>query len=276
VSLTLDSPRGGTRVFKFIVVRDQMFTPLMTYTALVSTLGSYERQFGTTTYSVSGKLSLGKYDSINFDNVFTGDGSSSSASAYVVAPLTALVNNDFENVDIKSLDLTMTSVDEQKMATIERVWIDDPRPRPGRTVPVKVLLRTYRGEELMRTIPIAIPANAGGNLAVMVADGARLAQVEQREARLPQPRSVPQLVQALNKGRRSSTLYVKLLSPDAGAVVNGQLLSSLPPSVLAVLEGDRSGGNFNALGNASLGEWELPTDLVLNGLRMLTLQISAN
>jgi hypothetical protein len=141
---------------------------------------------------------------------------------------------------------------------------------------VKVLLRTYRGEDLLRTIPIQIPINASGNLAVMVADGARLTQVEQREARLPQPASVPQLVRALNKIRRNNTLYVKLMASDPGAVVNGQVLSSLPPSVLAVLEADRSGGNFNALNNTTLGEWELPTEQVVNGMRMLTIQVSSN
>jgi hypothetical protein len=276
VSLTIDNARGGTRTFKFNVVRDQMFTPLMTYTSLVSTLGSYERQFGTTTYQVSGTLTLGKYDDVSFQNVFTGDQALSNAAAAVAAPVTALVNNDFEDADIRSVEVMLKSTDEPKVATVERVWIDDPRPRPGRSVPVKVLLRTYRGEELMRTIPIDIPANASGNLAIMVSDGARLAQVEQREARLPQPRSVPQLVQALNNGRRNNHLYVKLLAPDPGAVVNGQLLSSLPPSVLAVLEGDRSGGNFNTLGNATLGEWDLATDHVVNGMKMLTLQLSAN
>ena len=45
----------------------------------------------------------------------------------------------------------------------------------------------------------------------MVSDGQRLTQTEQREARLPQPRSVAQLVRALNKARRNNTLYVKLL-----------------------------------------------------------------
>jgi hypothetical protein len=41
---------------------------------------------------------------------------------------------------------------------------------------------------------ITIPANARGSLALTVSDGQRLNQAEQREARLPQPRSVPQLV----------------------------------------------------------------------------------
>ena len=276
VTMTLEADRGGKRTFKFGVVRDQLFTPLMTYTALVNSLSSYERQFGTASYSVAGKLLLKKYDPVTFDNLFAGENSSSNASAYVVAPISALINNDYENVDIEGLELTVKSTEEPRTATVERVWLDEIRPRAGRTVPLKVLLRTYRGEDLLRTIPIAIPANASGTLVVMVSDGARLSQTEQREARLPQPRSVPQLVRALNKARRNSTLYVKLLGSEAGAVVNGELLSSLPPSVLAVLEADRSGGSFNPLNSATIGEWELPTEHAISGVRMLTIQVSPN
>jgi hypothetical protein len=276
VTLTLDAERGGSRTFKFNVVRDQLFTPLMTYTALVNTLGSYERQFGIATYAVRGTVRMKKYDPISFDNLFSGDSASTNASAYIVAPLTSLINNDYEEVDLESLELSVKSAEEPKSATLQRVWIDEPRPRAGRTVPLKVALRTYRGEDVIRTVPIAIPPNASGSLAVMVSDGARLGLAEQREARLPQPRSVAQLVRALNKARRNNVLYVKLLGSEPGAVVNGELLSSLPPSVLAVLEADRSGGNFNPLHSATLGEWEVPTDHAVTGVRTLTIQVSAN
>jgi len=59
-------------------------------------------------------------------------------------------------------------------------------------------------------------------------------------------------------------------------VVNGELLSSLPPSVLAVLEADRSGGSFNALHSATLGEWEIATAHAVSGVRTLTLNVSQN
>ena len=276
VTMTLESNRGGKRTFKFSVVRDQLFTPLMTYTAIVNTLTSYERQFGNATYSINGKVQLGRYEPIALDNIFAGDNSSSNASAYVVAPLTALINNDYEKVQIDAIDLSIKSTEEPRTATVERVWLDDPRPRAGRTVPLKVLLRTYRGEDLLRTIPIQIPANVSGNLSIMVADGARLNTTEQREARLPQPRSVPQLIKALNRGRQNNTLYIKLLGSDPGAVVNGEVLSSLPPSVLAVIEADRTGGNFNPLNSATLGEWSLPTEHAVSGSRVLTIQVAAN
>ncbi|MND03053.1 hypothetical protein D3C83_226870 [compost metagenome] len=68
-------------------------------------------------------------------------------------------------------------------------------------------------------------------------------------------------------------MYVRLLAPDAGAVVRGEPLSSLPPSVLGVFEADRSTGDFIPLRNATLAEWNLPTDHAVVGSRMLTIKL---
>ena len=276
ITLNLESERGQKRTFRFGVVKDQLFTPLMTYSALLNTLVSYERQFGTATYGVKGKVLLKQYNAVTFDNLFSGDSPSLGAAQYIVAPLTALMGNDYADVEIEGLELTFNSTEQPRTATLQRVWIDDQRPRAGRTVPLKVLLRTYRGEDILRTVPIDIPANARGSLSILVSDGSRLSQAEMRETRPTEPRTVPQLIRTLNKGRRNSTLYIKLLSADAGAVVNGELLSSLPPSVLAVLEADRSGGSFNPHHSATLGEWEIPTDHAVSGVRTLTVNVSPN
>ena len=277
ISMTLSSGRGGSsRTFKFDVVKDQLLSPLMTYAALLNTLFSYERQMGTATYGVKGQVVIRGHEPIELDNLFSGDQAPLAASTYIVTPLAAMMDNDYEKVDIASVNLTMTSAEEPKTATLERVWLDDLRPRAGRTVPLKVLLKTYRGEDVLRTVPIAMPANATGSLTILVSDGQRLTAAETREARPALPRSVPQLIRVLNKTRRNNAVYVKLLSTDPGAVVKGELLSSLPPSVLSVLEADRSGGNFNPLYNATLGEWEIPTEQAVNGVRSLSVTVSPN
>jgi len=276
IAVSLESTRAAKQTFHFTVVNDPLFGPLMTYASILNTLGSYERQFGAASFSVKGSVKVQKHDAIAFDNLFAGDQSSMGAAAYIVGPLSALMSNDYEKVDIDGLDVTFGTTEEPKTATLERVWLDDPRPRAGRTVPLKVMFRTYRGEDVVRTLPIEIPHNASGSLSLLVSDGGRLGMNEQREARAPQPRSVDQIIKTLNKGRRNNSLYVKLLGSDAGAVVNGELLSALPPSVLGVLEGDRNGGNFNPLHNATLGEWELPTEHAMAGARTLTITVSPN
>ncbi|MBI3402620.1 MAG: hypothetical protein HY048_14470 [Acidobacteria bacterium] len=276
ITLSLESSRAAKRTFHFTVVNDQLFGPLMTYASILNTLGSYERQYGSATFSVKGTASVKKHDPIVLDNLFSGDQATMAAAAYAVAPITYLLSNDYEKVDLEGVELTIGTAEVPRTATLERVWLDDPRPRAGRSAPLKVLYRTYRGEEIVRTLSIDIPANASGSLSLLVSDGARLGQAEQREARGPQPRSVDQMIKSLNKGRRNNTLYVKLLGTEAGAVVNGELLSSLPPSVLGVLEGDRNGGSFNPLHSATLGEWELPTDYAVSGSRTLAITISSN
>jgi len=277
VTVNLAQARASKRTFNFEVVNDQMFTPLMTYAALLNTLSSYERQYGAATFTVRGQANIKGHEAITFDDLFSTGQSAMDASAYIVAPLTYLLGNDYEKVEVTGLDLTIGSAEEPKTATLERAWIDDPRPRPGRTVPLKILLRTFRGEDEVHTLPVEIPANASGTLSVMVTDGSRLNQLEVRESRTsPQMRSVDQVIKTLNKARRNNTLYVKLLGADAGAVVNGEVLSSLPPSVLAVLEADRNGGNFNPVRSATIGEWELATEHAVSGSRTLSLTLSSN
>jgi hypothetical protein len=109
----------------------------------------------------------------------------------------------------------------------------------------------------------------------MVADGNRLSQWEARELRIQplQTRDLPQMIRVLNNARKNNRLYVRLVSRDGGAVVKGESLSSLPPSVLAVMEADRNGGSFSPLDSALLGEWEISTDHAVIGSRTLTLPI---
>jgi SpoIVB peptidase S55 len=285
VSVTLErrpdtarSPQTSNtkRSFKFTVVNDPLFGPLMTYASLLNTLLNYERSMEAATFTVRGTATIRNHDPITFNNVFAGDQSSMNAAAYVIAPVIYLMGNDFEKIDLEGLDLAISTIERPQTAVLERVWLDDPRPRAGRTVPLKMLLRTYRGESELRTVPIEIPANASGALSILVSDGARLGIAEQREARSPSAKGVDQVIKSLNKGRRNNTLYVKLLSSDPGAVVSGEALSSLPPSVLGVLEGERNGGNFSPLHTATLGEWELATDHAVSGSKTLTITISQN
>jgi hypothetical protein len=274
VKISLESERGFKKEFSFRVVNDQLFTPLFTYVSILSTLTSYERETGAATFNIKGTMNVKSHGEVKIEDLFSGNGASLSAAGSIMAPLTFLLGNEFEPIEIEAVDLTIQSTEQPRTATIERVWLDGGRARAGRTVPLKVLMRTYRGEEVVRTVPLEIPANATGALSVMVSDGSRLAQWERREVRQPtEPRSVPQLMRTLNTLRKNNRLYVRLLAPDAGAVVSGEPLSSLPPSVLGVLESDRSTGDFVPLRSATLGEWNLPTEYAVVGSRMLTINV---
>ena len=277
ITLVLDTDRGPSRTFHFSVVRDQLFTPLLTYLSVVNTLKSYEREFGTSSFMVKGRALVDKHGEIAFEDLFTGDSPSVGAASYIAGPITFLLKNDFEPVEINKLDLTIVSSEAPRTAVLERVWLDAPVARAGRSVPLKLLVKTAEGEDVMHTVKVDIPANATGPLTLMVADGTRLAQIEQRESRMQQqPQDAAQLVKAFNKARKNNRLYVRLVSADAGAIVEGETLASLPASVLAIFDADRSGGGVSPLRSATLGEWAIPTDYAVSGARFLSLPLDTN
>ena len=136
-----------------------------------------------------------------------------------------------------------------------------------------VALRSSRGEELVRQLAIDIPANATGSLQLIVADAARTTADDRRDTRGADLQRVSQFMRSFNRARRNNRLYVRLTSPDAGAVVNGEPMGGLPPSVLAVIEADRNSGTVSALRSTTRGEWELALDFAVTGSRQLTLSL---
>jgi hypothetical protein len=273
--INLTSDRGTKKTFNMAMVNDQLFTPLLAYVSIANTLASYERQNGAASYIVRGSASVKGHAAVAFEDLFTGDQPSVGAATYVVAPINVLLRNAFEEVELERLELNIDASEQARTATIERVWIDGTRVKPGTRVDLKVLLRTYRGEEITRTVPVDVPPNATGTVSVMVTDGTRLSQWEARELQVQplQSRDLQQMIRVLNNARKNNRLYIRLLGRDQGAVVKGESLSALPPSVMGVLESDRNGGSFRALQNTVLGEWEITTGHAINGTRTLTLPI---
>ena len=265
-----------TRTVKLNLVNDQLFTPLLAYVSMFNTLGAYERQYGAATLAIKSRARLKGHGELTLEDVFANENPILGASTAVAGPLTMMLGNNIEAVTLDGLDVTVTATETPRTASIERVWLDDIRPRPGRTVPLKVLTRSYRGEEKISTLPIEIPANAPRELTVLVTDGRQLNAMEQRELRGSlQPQTIAQLVRVLNEARRNNRIYVRLITGRAGAVVNGEAMAALPPSVLSVLEADRNGGSFTPIRNATLGEWEIPADAAVTGSRSLTVNLEA-
>lgn len=280
VKVSLQSVRQdgatATRTFSYNVVNDQTFTSLLTYVAMYNTIGSYERQFGPATFKIKSLTRLQAHDDLLVEDVYTGETAITGAATAIAGPMTLLLSNDLEPITIEGMDITIEASETPRSVTIERVWLDEVRPRAGRTVPLKVLTRSYRGDETISTVPIEIPPNVSGPLSILVTDGQQLNAMEQRDLRRSlQPESVAQMIRVLNDTRRNNRIYIRLLTGTPGAVVNGEALPSLPPSVLSVLEADRNGGSYTPIRSAAVGEWELLMDSAVKGSRLLAIDVEA-
>jgi hypothetical protein len=273
MTITLNSDRGPSRNFSFGLVRDFTFTPLLSYLAVANVLTSYERGAGPASFTIKGTATIRSEGDISFEDIFSGDQPAGGAAAYIAAPLTALLKNASDAVNVERINLTIDAAEQSRTARIERVWLDTARPRAGGAATVSIALRNMRGEEIIKKLPITLPGNVTGPLQLSVADAARAGADDRRDTRgLEVPRA-SQIIRNFNRARRNNRIYVRLTTSEQGAVVGGEPMPGLPPSVLAVLEADRSSGAVGQLRTVTRGEWEVAVDLAVSGSRQLTITL---
>lgn len=276
VTVNLSSSRGQKRSFHFRMVEDELFSPVLAFVSLASVLQANERAYGTSTIRVDATLGFSGNREIRVEDLFTQEQPAMQAAALVAAPLAYVMSNDFERVQVQTLVVNVSSEETVQSATLERAWLERSGPvRPGATVPLKLLLRTYRGDALTETIPVTIPQSApAGTYSLLVADAAALTSLEQREMRQPfVPKDLDQLMRAINGLRRNNHVYARLMRTDEGAIVRGEYLQSLPPSVLSVLGGSEQGTTVVPLRTAAVWDFDLTTDFAVTGTRFLTLNV---
>jgi hypothetical protein len=273
MTVQLTSARLGTRTFSFQLVRDTTFTPLLAYLAVANVLTSYERANGPASFRVAGTADVAGAGRLSFDDTFVGDQAIGPASLYVAGPLTQLTRNASAPVDISNIALTVTASEQTRHARIERVWLETPRPRAGQRTTVLVALRTPTGEERVERIPVTLPADVTGPVDLLVADAARIAADDRRTRSSADWQPAAELVRQFNRLPSSHLLYVRLQQARPGAVVSGEPMPSLPPSVSSVLEAGDDEGRITPLPFAIRARWEHPAGLAVSGSRQLSLTV---
>ncbi len=277
VSVTLETPANAAReVFRFEIIDNELFTPLLTYTGVLNTLFSWTQEIGAGTYDITTLAQLQNQPSVSFQNMYTGSTAAISAALSTATPLTSLLSNIFESVKVERIDVTVTAYETPRVSTLQRAWLDTQDVRSGETIPLHILTRFDDGSDQTYTLDLTIPRHITGAAELLISDAITLEQEDIQSGRATGDiSSVPQLIDRLNSRRKNNRFYVQLLSPQPGAIVQGNTFESLPPSILAVLEADAGNGPLTKLSQSQISEWELPTDRVVSGSRRLALTITS-
>ncbi|HKP84895.1 MAG TPA: SpoIVB peptidase S55 domain-containing protein, partial [Blastocatellia bacterium] len=258
--LTVHTSRNKTEVYNFEMISDSLLTPILAKITIFSAITATERQLGNQTIKLSGRISINGQPDLVLDNSFSAPtGAATFAVNDVARPLAILFSSGFDALDVRGIDVEVTSTDNRSGGTLSRLWIDKTEVERGENVEVQVFARHDNGSEFVERIPITIPGDAPiGPLVIMVGDGASINQVEMRQpAGDFVPRDLSQLVRTINKMKRNNRLYVKLLRAGSGAIVNNEEMPTLPPSMLATLGSQRTSGGYTPLSIATLSESEL-------------------
>ena len=209
VALSLKTSRNEERKYSYEVVSDSLLTPLMLSYAIYNTLVTSEKSMGKHTIQVVSRISVEDYPEIYFQQSTSGDSSAQAeATIAAVSPVYFTLNSGFDEIKIKNISLEISSVEEKKKASLDKVWIDRTEIEAGEELGLTIFLRNENGDIDSEKYPIKIPEGVSpGDLKVLVADGV---SVSTHDTKLMEsefnPRTFDQVVRAINNLKNNNPL----------------------------------------------------------------------
>ena len=273
VKINLHTSRDRTETYAYEIANDSFLTPLLLNITVFNTITSSERSLGDSTITIKGAINVKGQEPISVDRRFSAGNSPILAAGSVAGPISSLLGSGFDDVQIEGVSLDISSSDTKYAGALERIALSKTEAHRGESIEIQAYVRTESGKQFVQRIPVKIPDDAiPGQLLVFVGDGGALQEGSASRAFVPQ--DLGQLVQAINKVKKSDRLYVKLFRITPGAVIGTSELPNLPPSVVATLNSDRNSGGYTPTVLSAVYEMELPpAEFVISGQQLIGLDI---
>jgi hypothetical protein len=185
-----------------------------------------------------------------------------------------IFENPYQTPKIEGVELSFDLLRERRSARLETARTDVTEARPGDDITIEALLRPYRGESILRHIPVKIPTSTPrGTLRILVSDGDTLDKFERVPPAMSRHLDLGSTIAMLNKEHSNSDVYVSLLAANPQAMVDDKVMPTLPLSVINVMDGLRGTQDMILTGESAVDEASTPVDYVVSGSRVITLNI---
>jgi len=240
ITLKISSEGLPAQTYRFQAVHNSMLTPILSAMAIDNVLTTLEKRSGERTLVWKSAIRTPERN-VRWDSVFSGLSAREEAVASLALLTNYLMANEFRDLTINGIDVEISHSDRLQNARVVHVEAQKERVRPGEQVPVQVDLVDFRGSNRRVVLPLKIPEETPpGMLNVFVGDGSA-ATAYDLGAVPPDPQSLEQVLDFLARIRPPNSLNLLAYRKAPGAVVAGEPLPSLPPSVSAILR-DRGPG----------------------------------
>jgi len=270
---------AATKEFHYEILNNARLSPLAMMATVFNALHSTNEYGEDITYRMNGVLSVKGYPDVTLRNMFAPQDNGQPAAALAAATIGdrfgRIYTNSFDTPDVEGVKLDFDLVRERRSARLEAARTDMTEARPGDQIMVETVIRPYRGERLVRQIPIRIPTSTSkGTLRILVSDGDTLDRVHRGTPMMNRGLGLAPTIALLNKERANDRVYVSLIGSDPEAMVADKVMPTLPLSVMNVMDNMRGTQDMVVLGESSVSEASTDSlDYVVSGAQMLTINI---
>jgi hypothetical protein len=270
---------AATKEFHYEILNNARLSPLAMMATVFNALHGTNQYGEDITYRMKGTLSVRGYSDVTLRNMFApqdnGQPAAGLAAATIGERFARIYSNPQDVPDIQGVKLDFDLVRERRSARLEASRTDVTEARPGDQIMVETVVLPYRGERLVRQIPIRIPTSTSkGTLRILVSDGDTLDRMHRASPMMNRGLGLAPTIALLNREHANDRVYVSLIESDPEVMVADKVMPTLPLSVMNVMENMRGTQDMVVLGESSVSEASTePLDYVVSGAQMLTINI---
>src|SRR5882762_6918660 len=278
VTLTIHSGTAS-KEFHYEVLNNPKLTPVALMVTVFNALHGVNEFGEEITYRLAGSIGVKGFPEVTMRNMFSpvenGQPSAMQAALSLGERFGRIYDNPYNAPAIAGVKLDFDLVRERRWARLESARTSVTEARPGQDIMLETVLAPYRGERIVRQIPVKIPTSASkGNLRILVSDGETLDRVGRTNPAFGRKLDLASTIALLNKEHANNRLYVSLLEADPEARVADKVMPTLPISVMNVMDGMRGNQEMIVSGESNVDETATPSlDYVVSGAQLLTVTV---
>jgi SpoIVB peptidase S55 len=276
VTLSIHGP-SGPREYHYEVLNNAKLTPLMMMATVYNALMGMNQYGEETTYRMNGRIHVNGFSDVRMTNMFSPVDATPTAYAVAMAlgdHFGRIYDNPFETPNVSGVNLEFDLERERHSAVLENARTDMTEARPGDEITIEVVLRPYRGDRIVRRIPVRVPTSVPkGTLRILVSDAETLDRAHRASPAMSRRLDLNSTIEMLNKEHLNDHLYVSLLEANPQATVEDKVMPAVPLSVMNVMEGMRATQEMVVFNESAVNESSTPVGYVVNGAQIISLSI---
>lgn len=275
VTVRISSDEVPSQTYTFEAVHNSMLTPVLAAVAIDNVLTTLEKRSGERT--LVWKSSIRTPDrNVDWNTVFSGLAAREEAVTSLALLTNYLMANEFRDLPILGVDVEIRHSDRLQSGRIVNVEPGKERFRAGERVPVRVDVVDFRGGSRRVTMMLDVPPDTPpGPLNVFVGDG-NAATAYDLALYPADPQSLDQVLDFLARLRPPNSLNLIAYRRAPGAVVAGEALAALPPSVAVLLRDRGPGDGTPDLSYLRLQSHSVEQPVPISGAVQLQLEVLPN
>jgi len=278
VALTIHSA-AGSKQFHYEVLNNPKLTPVALMVTVFNALHGVNEFGEEITYRLTGSIGVKGFPEVTMRNMFApaegGQPAAMQAALSLGERFGRIYDNPYNAPAIAGVKLDFDLVRERRWARLESARTDVTEARPGDDIMLETVLAPYRGERIVRQIPLKIPTSASkGTLRILVSDGDTLDRIGHGSPAFGRKLDLASTIALLNKEHSNNRVYVSILEADPEARVADKVMPTLPISVMNVMDGMRGNQEMIVSGESNVDETATaPLDYVVSGAQLLTITV---